>query len=208
MTKKYLRNLLVLTLVFIISCTAIPFKVYAASYFTGNTWNKNVVSVYIDDTPSPSQGGVTIPSYLYTYWRSNISEAIERWDIYLNNVWDADISFIYADSASSADVIIKYGKSSSWAQTIPTTYSNTHTFKKVNILISDWSFYQYSFDAYTQMDIVAHELGHALGLADIQESYAATNNIYSIMVNSVYPQSAHFSSYPTDFDGSNINLLY
>ena len=115
MRKRYLRNLLVFVLVFIIGFTVVPQKANAASYFTGNKWNKSIVSIYIDDTPSVSG----IPSYLYPLMRSNIIAAVTRWNIYLNNTWDADIMFTYADSASSADVLIHYGSNGgNWAQTL------------------------------------------------------------------------------------------
>ncbi len=205
--KKQLRNLLVLTLVFIMSFSSIPVtRANAASYFTGNKWNKSVVSIYVDDTPSSAQAGITIPSIYYVYWRSSIIEAIGRWSMYLNS-WNADIRISLANSASSADVVIKYGtRSTSWAQTFPT--ASNGVFQKVEIEIRDWSFYQYNFDPLTQTDIVTHELGHALGLADISEAAAASAGISSIMVNSVYPPSAHFSGYPTNFDKTNIFTLY
>jgi hypothetical protein len=204
--KKYLRSLTILTLAFIILCSTIPLKANAASSFTGNKWNKSIVSIYIDDTPYPSQGGTTIPSYYYIFMHSNSAAAIERWSIYWNNVWRANLHFIYADTASNADIVIKYGRPSSWAQTKPTAISGI--FQKVNIVIDDWAFYSYSFDIATQTNIVAHELGHALGLADIREADAANAGIFSIMVNSVYPPSAHFSQYPTEFDRKNIFSLY
>lgn len=207
MLKKSLRNLLIFSLIFIVSFSVLPFKAYAASYFTGNKWNKSVVSVYIDDTPTPSQGGATIPSYYYAYWHSNIEEGVVRWNTMLNNAWHSNIMFILADNASNADIIIKYGtRPSSWAQTFPT--ASNGFFQKVVIEIRDWSFYQYQFDVLTQTDIVAHELGHALGLADISEQQASSAGIYSIMVNSIYPPSAHFSRYMTEFDRNNIFTLY
>lgn len=124
----------------------------------------------------------------------------------MNNVWHANIHFIFASTASNADIVIKYGKSSSWAQTYPTAISGI--FQKVNIVLDDWAFYTYPFDTATQTNIVAHELGHALGLADISEQDASNTGIFSIMVNSVYPPTTHFSQYPTEFDRTNIFSLY
>jgi len=124
----------------------------------------------------------------------------------LNDVWHANIHFIFADTASDADIVIKYGRPSSWAQTYATAISGI--FQKVNIVIDDWAFYSYPFDAATQTNIVAHELGHALGLAEISEADAANAGFFSIMVNSVYPPSAHYSPYPTEFDKTNIFSLY
>ncbi len=67
-----------------------------------------MVYIYIDDTPSPSSGGVTIPAWYYSYMHSNIGDAIGRWNTYFN-IWNMNIDFVYADNASSANVIIKYG---------------------------------------------------------------------------------------------------
>lgn len=64
-----------------------------------------------------------------------------------------------------------YGTSpTSWAQTFPTAYNNI--FQKVNIIIKRLVIYQYQLDSLVQTDIVAHEIGLTLGLADIKEEDA------------------------------------
>jgi predicted Zn-dependent protease len=66
--------------------------------------------------------------------------------------------------------------------------------------------YNNGFDTYRVTNILTHELGHAIGLAQITEQVAQTNNISSVMVESV--SSPYFSGYPTSFDGTNILKMY
>lgn len=59
-----------------------------------------------------------------------------------------------------------------------------------------------------QVNIVTYELGHALGLADINEVDAINTGIFSVMVNRIVPQSNRFNPYPTQFDKVNLDVLY
>lgn len=169
-------------------------------YLLQGKWEKPIVSIYIDDTPYTSN----IPSINYTAWRFDCVQAISRWSTYLNNIWRLNINLVFADTKADADIIIQYGVSTSWAHTV-NTYNGT-SISKSKIVLDDWDLKNYNFDTYTVTNIVMHELGHALGLAQITVSHAQLNNISSVMIESV--SSSYFSGNPTSFDETNLRKLY
>lgn len=173
-------------------------------YLLAGHWDKNYVSIYIDDTPYWTGGG--IPSYYYIGWRFDIVQAIGRWSMYLNDQFDTDIHFLMADSKASADIVIQYGYSSSWA------HSNNYPvgapiITSSIITLDDWDLKNYNFDTYTVTNIVTHELGHSLGLAQITLDTARANNIHSVMVEDVFDKT-YFNGYPTVLDEANLLKIY
>lgn len=52
-----------------------------------------------------------------------------------------------------------------------------------------------------------HEMGHAIGLAQITVADAQRLNIHSVMVEYIFDDT-YFSGYPTAFDGINILKMY
>ncbi len=128
----------------ILTATGVSYaKAATDPYLLGYQWNKSIVSIYIDDTPYSSN----IPSYYYSSWRFDIVQAIDRWGIYLNDVYNASLYLITADTKSSADIVIQYGVSTSWAQTNNTRTGTTLI--KSKITLDDCDLYNNGFDTYT-----------------------------------------------------------
>jgi hypothetical protein len=208
--KRLFKKLIVLMMVISVLTGASTSYVQASAlstttdpYLLGGKWDKSYVSIYISDTPTP---GYDIPSYYYIGWRFDIIQAIERWSIYLNDTFDTDIHFIYADTPGSSDIYIRYGFSSSWADTVNYSADGGATYIKSIITVDDWDLFNYQFDTYTVTNILTHELGLSLGLAQIPVDIARANNIYSVMVGDI--SSPYFSTYPTSFDEANLLKLY
>lgn len=199
--KRILKKLFLMVIVFSILTSNVQ-PIYAASdtYVNNYKWNKSVVNVYIDSTPY--MNGASSQDYLM--WKLDIQWMISRWNTFLE-VYGLNIRFNEVNNLSSADTIIKYGVSSSWANVSVQTSGTTIT--KATVILDDWDFFNYNLTDEIIQRIVVHELGHVLGLKDIAPTTAENNSIFSVMVNDV-TGSANFEEFPTEFDFNNLKKLY
>jgi hypothetical protein len=171
-----------------------------SQYLTGYTWTNRQLDVYI--STSGYYSGV--PASKYQAWKSLISQSVVMLDYYLdNNNINLDLSL--TDDINAAEIIFIYAPvTGTWAQSFRTTSGTTIT--TAMVALDDYDFITIGFNDIYLNRIFMHELGHTIGLADIDPAYAESNGIYSFMVNDIF--SSNFSWNPTSFDINNIKLMY
>lgn len=202
--KKIFKKLLVLTT--IVSILSGFGLIASASdpYIMDETWNQSTLKYYIADDRDPS-----IPSYKYDDWIDEIDNAINMWNTYLNayninlefvktiNSYDADITFLFDNvpGGAAGEVTFTYG---------------SPNFSIINALVEldDYQFDYYEYENDYVNQIIAHEIGHLVGLKNIKNSDAATEGIYSIMIYDKWSAPTNYRDYPTSFDMNNIDTLY
>lgn len=198
MMKKFI---VLLTLIGIMSGNLLHASAASDPYLTGYKWNKTNLTYYVDTTPSPG-----VPSiFSIIVLEPAIHDTFSTWNIYLS-AYEINLSFQETTNRSEADIIVKYGPTGvgTWGRVVPEEVSGT-TYVEVSLTINDYSLQ--GVDGGTIYDVIMHEIGHTIGLADIKRQDAEAIGLYSLMINDM--DSPNFRSAPTyEFDRVNIRKMY
>ncbi len=174
-----------------------------SDYVNNYKWNKRALTYYINNTPTPGVSG--IPSIDYTMWEIDVVYAFNQWNT-LMPLWNINLTFTRTYSQSQADIVVKYGNVvGSFAEVI--SYRSGTTLTKSEIMIDDYELYTVGYNHEYLRRAFLHEVGHTIGLRDIQDYEAQIYQFTSIMVNDIdSPYHTEFPSY--NFDRLNILYLY
>ena len=205
-SKKLIKKLIVMVILSVTLIGNVASASAADPYLTGSKFNKSSLYYYVELTPSRPD----VPEvFNIITLDSSISSAFLSWNSKMI-VEGINLSFTETTNKSSADIIIEMGTITGIYGLVTHTYINSTTYETSTITLNDYLIYTHwtggILSPGQMTDIVTHEIGHAIGLADISPGYAETNNITSLMVNSI--DSSYFSSYPTSFDITNIEKMY
>lgn len=174
------------------------------SYFTGSKFNKHTLKYYIDTTPTMTD----IPDDKednYLYWNSDIQSAFNMWNSIME-IYSIDLSFTKTNTKSEADIIVRYYRSPSLMNVVH-TWSSSTVYKTSTINVDDYQLITQDTSSEQFWLSILHEIGHTIGLADIEVYQAAAGGFTSIMVYDVF--SMYHTEFPTyDFDRYNLIALY
>jgi predicted Zn-dependent protease len=207
--KIKLQKTLQKVMVLVIMVNAIIGNVSSASaadpYLLGGKFNKTNLTYYISSTPSASD----VPAIFVSYTLDTaIDTAFFRWNTYMN-AYNINLTFSSTNNINDADIVFTMGSLVGAYGLTKNTPLNSPTYSKSSITLNDYTIYQHYLGGVLSINEIAsiamHEIGHAIGLAQISENLAQANNIYSIMVESIV--SPYFSNI-TSFDIGNIRKLY
>ncbi len=169
-------------------------------YLLGPKWNKTQLTYYIDSTSSAPG---TIPTDEYLYWNNKVTRAFAMWNASLQ-IFNINLSFSKTTNSQNADILIRYGYSSSLAHVNNILHNGTLV--QSVMTIDDFEMHVNGISDEYLYKVVLHEIGHTIGLANITADHAQANNIYSVMVFDM--NSPRHTELPAEFDKLNLLKLY